>query len=149
HAHAMVVGAQEVLAGRELEAGVLQPLQEPGQDPAQQRHVRHQQVRPGEPALRPARHRRLVAHDRGSTMTLPPMVWCAMPQYSWHAKKNSPSRSNRATTREIWPGISMTLTLADGMNSPWITSRLVPMNVTREPTGTRISFGVNDQTCET
>ena len=71
----------------------------------------------------------------------------AMPQYSWQAMKNSPSRSNRAVTREICPGISITLTLAPGMKRPWMTSLLVATNVTVEPTGTRISFGVNAQIC--
>ena len=80
HAHAVVVRVQEILARRELEAGVLQPLQQPGHDAAEQGHVGHQHVRAGEPLLRIAG--RVQAHDRGSTITLPPMVWCAMPQYS-------------------------------------------------------------------
>ena len=63
------------------------------------------------------------------------------------ASEYSPGRSKRALTREICPGSSITLTLAPGMNSPWMTSLLVAMKVTVEPAGTRISFGVNAQIC--
>src|SRR5215831_18719630 len=113
------------------------------------RGERDAQIGAGETALRGEVERRLGrpagAHGRASTITLPHMVWCAIPQYSWQTNGYSPGRSKRAVTRAIWPGRSMTFTLWRSTWRPWTTSRLVATNVTVDPAGTRTSFGVKVQ----
>ena len=79
-------------------------------------------------------------------MTLPAMVWWARPQYSWQTKVYSPAFGKRVVMRVIWPGISMTLTSASGRKRPWMTSRLVATKVTSEPSGTRMTGGLKNQT---
>src|SRR5262249_3239216 len=48
HAHALVVGLEEVRTRREGDAGMLEALEQSREDAAQQRHVRHQEVGGGE-----------------------------------------------------------------------------------------------------
>src|SRR5262249_48797745 len=72
-------------------------------------------------------------YGRGSTITLPHMVWWAMPQYSWHRKGYVPALWKRVVTRVTCPGRSMALTFAARSIKPWITSLLGMTNVTSDP----------------
>src|SRR5262249_603292 len=112
----------------EVEPGVLQRLEESGEDSTEQCGQRDDQIRRRQAGfggqIHGARHPRRRAwmleddgrHERGSTMTRAHMVWCAMPQYSWHSSGYSPGVSKRAVDRAIWPGSSIRLMLAPLMN---------------------------------
>src|SRR5262249_17733069 len=145
----------------EVDPGVLQRLEESGEDSTEQCGQRDDQIRRRQAGfggqIHGARHPRRRAwmleddgrHERGSTMTRAQMVWGAMPHYSWHSSGYSPGVSKRAVDRAIWPGSSIRLMLAPLMNIPWTTSRLVTVKVTVEPAGTRISLGVKLQIAAT
>src|SRR5262249_56761349 len=51
HAHALVVGLEKVRTRREGDAGMLEALEQPREDAAQQRDVRYQEVGSGESLL--------------------------------------------------------------------------------------------------
>src|SRR4029450_11335943 len=115
----------------DLDAGVLERLEEPRQDAAEQGDEGDRDVHGGE-ALLDARHR------LASTMILPAIVWCAIPQYSWQMIGYSPGVPKRACAWPIGPGRSITFTLWRGTKSPWTRSLLVAQKCTVEPAGTRI-----------
>ena len=83
----VVVGADHWRQRRvDVDAGVLQRLEEPGDDAAEERDEATATMRRA--GSRAGRSHR--GHGRASTMILPPIVWCAMPQYSWQMIGYSP-----------------------------------------------------------
>src|SRR6266540_2457176 len=83
---AVVVGLHQRRRRVHVDARVLERLKEPGHDPAEERHQGDDQIRSEETIQGILRG----GHRRASTITLPAMVWCAMPQYSWQMIGNSP-----------------------------------------------------------
>ncbi len=84
------MGADRGRQGRvDLDAGVLERLEEAGHHPAEQSDQRDGDVRGGEALLDPR-------HRGASTMILPAIVWWAIPQYSWQMIGYSPGVSKRA-----------------------------------------------------
>ena len=103
---AVVVGADHRREGRvEIHPRVLERLEKAHRHSAEERDEGHRQVGASHPTLRgeveECLGRRGGSHGRASTITLPHIVWCAIPQYSWQTNGYSPGRSKRAVTRAI------------------------------------------------
>ena len=65
-----------------------------------------------------------------TTLTCAHMPSCPLPQYSWHGITRSPGSRNVVVKVATKPGTSIALAFDPATLKPWITSVLVPRNVT-------------------